>query len=100
MRAGYDICTGTDSKVTLNANIGYTYNFDDDAADGIAHWLGGQGTPTAMRTTGRDTGKHTLNLGAGIRYQYKRFDIGVNYDYYAKSKFDAHRVMATAGIGF
>lgn len=98
LRADYDIEVNACSRINLNANVGYTYTTDADAADGYAHWVGGTGG--ALRTTGRNSGHDTFNIGAGVRAYINRFDVGVNYDYYAKSKSDTHRVMATMGVSF
>jgi outer membrane autotransporter protein len=99
LEAGYDIQLDKDcsSKLNLNANVGYAYNFKNDGIDGT---FAVAGTPAAVRVTGIKPGRSTWNVGAGVRYSNGRFDIGVNYDYLAKKKFDAHRVLGTIGISF
>lgn len=99
LAASYDIVTGDDSKLTLNGNVGYSYNFHDDGVDGNI-FMNGLSSGTALRATGREAGKHTFNVGAGVRYTCNRFDFGVKYDYYGKADYDAHRVMGTVGISF
>jgi hypothetical protein len=35
-----------------------------------------------------------------VKAAFGRFEAGVEYDYYAKKDYDAHRLMGTFGISF
>lgn len=95
--AAYDIAAGS-GVVTLSGVAGYSYNFNDD---GLETTVGMNGTGLgSFRASGREYGKHTYNLGGGVKYSRGDFDIGVRYDYVGKSKYDAHRVSGVLGLNF
>lgn len=93
-----EIRLGDESTVTLKANIGYSYNFKNDGARGSMQYdaIGSQ----AFAVNGTATGRHGFNTGAGVKYQYKKVDMGVDYRYDRQKKFDAHRISATVGLNF
>lgn len=103
VRFGYDIGLGDCSKLNLNATVGYAYNFKDDTPAvavtyvGLADQGGALGPVAGL---GRAGGRHRFNIGAGFRYVAGRFDAGVNYDYFRKSGYDAHRVVGSVGVSF
>lgn len=99
LAASYDVVNTCDSTLNLNASVGYSYNFDDDGIEGDINFngLGGVGS---LRASGRELGHHALNVGAGMKYTYKNLDFGVRYDYFAKSDYDAHRLVGTVGLSF
>ena len=97
--AGYDIATGDDGVLNLNASVGYSYNFNNDGAEGNIIF-NGLANGTAWRATGRESGRHTFNAGAGFKYTRGRFDCGLRYDYFGKADYDAHRLVGTVGISF
>lgn len=100
LAANYDVCLSGDSKLTLSVNGGYSYYFDDDGPSSWITDLGQAQPPVAMGSVNHKTGKNQWNVGAGLKYTYRSFDVGVNYDYYNRSKYDAHRVMGTVGVSF
>lgn len=97
--AGYDIATGDDGVLNLNASVGYSYNFNNNGAEGNISF-NGLAAGTAWRATGRETGRHTFNAGAGLKYTRGRFDCGLRYDYFGKADYDAHRLIGSVGISF
>ena len=99
LAASYCVRTGDDSALTVNANVGYSYNFRDDGVEGNI-FMSGLGGATALRATGRESGRHTFNVGTGLKYTRNRFDCGVKYDYYGKADYNAHRVVGTVGVSF
>jgi outer membrane autotransporter protein len=100
LAASYRADLGGDSSLGLNAKAGYVYSFKDDAIEGTALLTGVAANARPLQTRGRKTGHHALRLGAGIDYRAGCFDIGVNYEYYAKKQYDAHRLQATVGVSF
>ncbi len=102
--ARYDVNFANGSRFAIEGNVGYSYNFKNDGGDASIIMNGiGQGpnyTPVVLRSIGREQSRHTWNFGAGLRYHYNQFDIGVKYDYYLQSDTDAHRLMGTVGWSF
>jgi outer membrane autotransporter protein len=99
LAVGYDITCLGEGNLNLSANVGYSYNFDGDAVDGVAS-LVGLNNDISYDVRGGNPGRHTLNLGGAARFQFKRFDIGVRYDYYGKSGYDAHKLTGSVGVSF
>lgn len=103
VRAGYDIPVGCDSAINLTGKVGYTYNFNGDAATGSMRVLGladAAANPMVFGATGREYSHHVFNIGAGVGFTYKGFNISADYQYYKRKGLDAHRVGINAGIGF
>ena len=100
--ARYNIDFSNCSRLMIEGNIGYSYNFKNDSADAGITLAGitNGGNRMYIRGLGREQERHTFNVGAGLRYTFNRFDIGVKYDYYLQSDADAHRVMGTVGVSF
>ncbi len=102
--ARYDVNFANGSRFAIEGNVGYSYNFKNDGGDASIIMNGiGQGpnsAPVVLRSIGREQSRHTWNFGAGLRYHYNQFDIGVKYDYYLQSDTDAHRLMGTVGWSF
>ena len=95
----YDIPTAS-GNLRLTANTGYAYSFSKDGGELDGFGYNGIAGSRISGIKGRENARHTWNLGAGATYSTGRFDIGVKYDYYAKSDYNAHRVMGTVGISF
>ena len=95
--ASYAIVNSGDSKLALNVNVGYAYNFNDNTADGNFTYTG---LPGSVYVESRDNGRHTYKAGGGFKYESGNFDFGVNYDYRHKAKSDSHSVFATVGLKF
>lgn len=97
--AQYDMIVGVEGKVRLEGSVGYAYNFHQDGIKGTIDYVGiTPGASASMRS--RDNARHTFRTGAGVRYNYRQFDVGVKYDYTAKNDYNAHRVMGSIGISF
>lgn len=96
---GYDAYVANDSKLNLNLNAGYAYNFDKDGVSGSMVLAGFQ-NPNAYAVLSREQGHHLFNVGGGATYSRGSFDVGVKYDYYRQSGADTHRVLGTVGIRF
>ncbi len=101
--ARYNIDFSNCSRLAIEGNIGYSYNFmDDNATAGmmLANVVSGGSEPVFINGYDRDASRHTFNAGAGLRYTYNRFDIGLKYDYYLQQDAHAHRLMGTVGVSF
>ncbi len=86
------------SSVTVKVAGGYSYNFKNDGAEGTVRY-NHTGSDT-FGVYGAAPGRHGWNIGAGVKYQYKNMDLGVDYRYDGRKKFDGHRVSATVGVNF
>ncbi|MDR0362117.1 MAG: autotransporter domain-containing protein, partial [Planctomycetota bacterium] len=95
--ASYAVINTGDSKLALNANVGYAYNFNDNAADGRFTYTG---LPGSVYVEGRDVGRHTVKAGGGFKYERGNLDFAVNYDYRHKARSDSHSVFAAVGLKF
>ncbi len=103
LAARYNIDFSNCSRLAIEGNIGYSYNFMDDngaASMQLANVETGAGNAVIIDGYDRDASRHTFNAGAGLRYAYNRFDIGVKYDYYLQQDAHAHRLMGTVGVSF
>lgn len=95
--AAYDRKISEDSKISLRATGGYTYNFMNKGTKGTSS-IGGVSDTINMR--GMKSSRHTWNVGTGVNYNYKNFDIGVDYRYEAGKKYHDHSVTANVGVRF
>lgn len=86
------------ASVSVKAGGGYSYNFKNDGSRGAISYdyVGGE----AIAVNGMAPGRHGWNATAGVKYQYKKVAVGVDYRYDGKSKFNAHRVAASIGVSF
>lgn len=99
VEVGYEVLTGAESRIRFTANGGYAYNFTDDPVEGTFTPFG-FANAFSHNVVGRDGGHHLLNVGTGMHFVTDRFDVGLQYDFYYKSHYAAHRLMATAGFSF
>ena len=88
------------SSISFNVNGGYAYNWKKDGgrAKGSFNYAGYENNVIFLQ--GVKPGRSSWNAGAGVTYRVNNLDVGVNYRYDGKSKFDAHRVAATVGWSF
>lgn len=86
------------SALTFKVKGGYTHNFTNEGAIGSYTFIGFDGMVAPIR--GVKPGRSAWNIGAGLKYEYNRFDFGVDYRYDSRKKVDAHRIAATIGISF
>ncbi len=86
------------SSITLKVAGGYSYNFKNDGAEGTISY--NHAGAESFGVYGAAPGRHGWNVGAGVKYQYKNMDLGVDYRYDGRKKFDGHRVSATVGVNF
>ena len=99
LEVGYDIPVGYEAKWTLAVNGGYTHNAANTA-------IGGHFTPDGFanaavhKVMGREPGRHNYHAGGAVRFTSDRFDFGVDYSFTARSRYEAHRVVANAGLRF
>lgn len=98
LTARYKVDLGSDSSVTFKAAGGYAYNFKKDGASGYMTYGFDNALPISVN--GVKPGRSSWNVGGGITYERGRFDVGVDYRYDGRQKFDAHRVSATIGVNF
>ena len=92
--------TRLDECSTLQFKVGggYSYNFKNDGAEGDMRYNYAGALPIVIQ--GVKPGRHGWNATAGIKYTRNRFDVGLDYRYDGKKKFDGHRVSATFGVSF
>ncbi len=86
-----------ESSITFKAQGGYSYDFKNDGGEGTIRYAA---NGPAINVIGAAPGRHGWNVGAGVNYRYRQFDVGVDYRYDGRKKFDGHRVSATVGINF
>ncbi len=99
LSARFEVLNTGCQSLSLTTNVGYAYEFRNKGATG-ALGLGGLGGAPRIDFKGRKPGRSTWNAGAGVQYAYKNLEFGAKYDYYSKSKYDAHQVMGTVGVNF
>lgn len=98
LTARYKVDLGCDSSITFKAAGGYAYNFKNDGANGYMTY--GFDNALPINVNGVKAGRSSWNVGGGITYERGRFDVGVDYRYDGRKKFDGHRVSATIGVNF
>lgn len=101
--AKYDIEVGCDSTLSLMANAGYAYNFNNKGTK-VDRFVGGHSGALAGLGLGDyrgvDPGRSSWNAGAGVQYRYRNVDFGVNYDYYGRKNYNGHSLFANVGVSF
>lgn len=99
IKAEYTTLLDECSSLSFNVSGGYAYNLKSDGgrAEGNFQYAG---TAQNVFIQGVKPGRSSWNLGAGVTYRKNNFDIGLNYRYDGKSKFDGHRIAATIGWNF
>lgn len=95
----YDREMGVDSRLRAELNVGYAYNFRGSGMTGAINFFG-LNPDTTISVHGPENPRHSYKAGGGVRYATGAFDIGMRYDYLARSSYKAHRVMASAGWSF
>ena len=95
----YDVLRDCNRKLSLSANVGWAYAFDDDGPETSFRYNGIANSPL-VDVEGRKPGRHTFKTGAGVRYLVRRFEVAVDYDYRRRADFDAHGVYGSFGIRF
>lgn len=100
LTAQYTQQLGDCSSISFKVGGGYAYDFKNDGAKGH---MGYDGLDAVWGTTaiqGVKPGRSSWNVGGGITYRKNNFDIGVDYRYNGRKKYDGHRVSATVGWSF
>lgn len=86
------------SSVSVKVSGGYNYNIKNDGAEGSMRYnYAGSGS---VFIQGVKPGRHGWNAGAGVKYTRNNIDVGVDYRYDGKKKYQGHRVSATIGVSF
>lgn len=100
LQAAYTAQLDDCSTLTFKAMGGYSYNFRNKGAhvDSAIYTNGVLGTPMTVKDI--KPGHGSWNAGVGVKYSRDRFDVGVDYRYYGRSKSDAHHVSAFFGVKF
>ena len=99
VEAEYAVLQDVDRGFSLTGNLGYSYNFShDDLAGNVL--LGGFTNSTPIAATGRKAGKNSLNVGAGMKYYFGRYDFNLKYDYYRRTGYSSNQVQAMLGVNF
>lgn len=97
--ASYDIVGDEKQLLTVSGTLGYAYDMHGANATGVTGY-DGLGMLGNVDIVGDKIGRNIFHLGLGLRYYYKRFEFGLDYDYYTRSKFSSQNVTATLGMGF
>lgn len=97
LTASYDHRIDDCSSISVKASGGYTYNFKNKGADGWADF-GNTGNEFGVR--GMKSARSGWNASAGLNYNYKSLDFGVDYRYEGAKKYHNHSVSATVGVRF
>lgn len=84
------------SSVQFKVSGGYAYDFKKDGAKGS---IVSTATPQTF-IRGSKPGRHNWNVGAGLKYVRRQYDVGVDYRYDGRKNENAHTVSATVGINF
>lgn len=98
VQVAYNVQLDKNKELQLLGNGGYAYNVNDHGVVGDLT-VNGSNLPT-YRAIGRKLGHHSWNAGVGAKLKMDNWDVGVKYDYYGRSSYDAHRVMGTVGYSF
>lgn len=97
LAARYTFNFANDSDLSIKATGGYAYNFKKDGSSGhSAFAVGGR----SWSNKGGEQGRHNWNIGGGIEYRVRNFDIGVDYRYDKSKHVKSHNVQATVGVSF
>lgn len=102
--AKYDFNVGCDSTFSLMGTAGYAYNFNNKGTKIDSFTIGDHPAFRKHISLG-DTrmpkpGHSSWNVGAGAQYRYRRFDVGVNYEYYGRKDYNGHSLNANLGVNF
>lgn len=97
LAASYRTCVGSEQFLTFTVKGGYAYDFKNDPVTGTTTFVG---IANGMPVTGFTPGQSSWNVGAGVHYEFRNFDVGVDYLYEGKSNTDTHRVLAQFGVKF
>lgn len=99
--ASYDRQISDCSKISLNINTGYTYNFKNDGAKGqVESWGDVDVSRYMSEIEGIRSGQNRWHAGVGAQYNYKNLDFGLNYRYEGAKKYQSHNVSANVGVRF
>lgn len=99
LRVGYDLVADDDSLLNVSLLGGYAYETHDKGVSG-SYGFGGLGDFGTFAPVGKGVGRHVMNLGAGLKYLYKQYEFGVDYDYYGRTNYGAHSIIGRFGISF
>ncbi len=100
IKAEYTTLLDECSSLSFNVSGGYAYNLKSDGGRAEGNFQYAHAGAQSVFIQGVKPGRSSWNLGAGVTYRKNNFDIGVNYRYDGKSKFDGHRIAATIGWNF
>jgi outer membrane autotransporter protein len=96
--ASWDLQNNDGSKTVPTLSAGYRYNLGDESIDTTSSFQGGG---AAFDTDGLDQSRHTLNLGAAVKYySTENWELSAEYDFEYKADYDAHSGQIRAGYRF
>lgn len=98
LEAAYRVHNDACCSLTLKAAGGWAYDFKNDGGKGHMRYNHSEATPVLIQ--GVKPGRNNFNIGGGVTYNKRNFDIAVDYRYDWKTKYDAHRVSVTVGLRF
>lgn len=95
----YDIIRQPSALLRLTGNFGYAYDMNDGGLGGTFTY-GGLAGSDAMNFADREAGRHRFNLGAGLLYTGRKFDLGARYDFFKRSDQTTHQMRGNLGVKF
>lgn len=97
--ADYLLYSTCESSLTLSANAGYGFEFNNDGASGTLTYSD-LDSSARVDFTGRSPGRNSVNLGVGVSYENDRIDLTARHDVYLRSDYVNQRFTGNVGIKF
>lgn len=89
-----------DASVTFTGNAGWRHDFKGNDDPVLTNYVNTGIGVEAYSLTGMTPGKNVYNVGAGVKYSKRTFEVYAKYNYDFKSKGSAHQVAAGIGLNF
>lgn len=100
LSATYDIAGDDESLFTVNADLGYAYEFNSKGAEGRVGYAGLGGMVAPVSIASRAPGRHLFSVGLGGKYLYKQYEFGLNYEYTWRNQHRSHLLLGSFGLNF
>lgn len=97
--ADYLLHSTCDSSLTVSANVGYGFEFNNDGATGTLVYGGIEGA-SRVDFAGRSPGRNSANFGLGVAYENDRLDLTARHDIYLRSDYVGQRFTGNVGLKF
>ncbi len=101
LSVGFDIVRNPRHLLRLTGNAGYAHDFENGGLDGTLTYQGLSGAgANAVGVVEADPGQARYNLGAGLIYTGKRFDVSARYDWYQRANQTTRQARGDIGVKF